>query len=148
MSQLHNKLTQDMKESMKNKDKIKLTTIRMALAAIKQKQIDDKIEVTDELVITLITKMIKQRQDSYNQYIQAQRTELAEIEKNEIEILTKYMPKQLNDDEVVEIVQRAIDTIGATSMKDMGKIMASVKQQLAGKTDMSKVSAIVKSSLS
>ena len=148
MSQLHNKLTQDMKESMKNKDKIKLTTIRMALAAIKQKQIDDKIEVTDELVITLITKMIKQRQDSYNQYIQAQRTELAEIEKNEIEILTKYMPKQLNDDEVVEIVQKAIDTIGATSMKDMGKIMASVKQQLAGKTDMSKVSAIVKSSLS
>lgn len=147
MSQIFDQLTLDMKESMKNKDKNRLTTIRMAMAAIKQKQIDDKVEITDEIVITIITKMIKQRQDSYNQYIQADRAELAEGEKKEIEILTKYMPKQLSDQEVVTIVQKAIESVGATSMKEMGKIMAIVKNELAGRTDMSKVSAIVKSNL-
>ncbi|AJC48941.1 GatB/YqeY domain-containing protein [Allofrancisella guangzhouensis] len=147
MSQIFNQLTQDMKESMKNKDKNRLTTIRMAMAAIKQKQIDEKITITDDIVITVIGKMIKQRQDSYNQYIQANRVELAEGEKREIEILTSYMPKQLSDEEVVAIVQKAIESVGATSMKEMGKIMAYVKEELAGKTDMSKVSAIVKSNL-
>lgn len=91
--------------------------------------------------------MIKQRQDSFDQYIKANRAELAEDEKREIEILTQYMPKQLNDEEVVAIVQKAIESVGATSMKEMGKIMASVKKELAGRTDMSKVSAIVKSNL-
>ncbi|APC91513.1 MULTISPECIES: GatB/YqeY domain-containing protein [Francisella] len=147
MSQIFNQLTLDMKESMKNKDKNRLTTIRMAMSAIKQKQIDEKIEITDEVVIAVITKMIKQRQDSYEQYIKADRAELAEGEKREIEILTQYMPKQLSDEEVVAIVQKAIESVGATSMKEMGKIMASVKKELAGRTDMSKVSAIVKSNL-
>lgn len=147
MSQIFDQLTLDMKESMKNKDKNRLTTIRMAMSAIKQKQIDEKIEITDEVVIAVITKMIKQRQDSYTQYMQADRAELAEGEKKEIEILTKYMPKQLSDEEVVTIVQKAIESVGATSMKEMGKIMASVKKELAGRTDMSKVSAIVKSNL-
>ncbi|QEO56863.1 MULTISPECIES: GatB/YqeY domain-containing protein [Francisella] len=148
MSQIFDQLTLDMKESMKNKDKNRLTTIRMAMSAIKQKQIDEKIDITDDIVTAVITKMIKQRQDSYNQYIQAERAELAEGEKKEIEILTKYMPKQLSDEEVVTIVQKAIESVGATSMKEMGKIMASVKKELAGRTDMSKVSAIVKSNLS
>ncbi|MEY8765531.1 MULTISPECIES: GatB/YqeY domain-containing protein [Francisella] len=148
MSQIFDQLTLDMKESMKNKDKNRLTTIRMAMSAIKQKQIDEKIDITDDIVTVVITKMIKQRQDSYNQYIQAERAELAEGEKKEIEILTKYMPKQLSDEEVVTIVQKAIESVGATSMKEMGKIMASVKKELAGRTDMSKVSAIVKSNLS
>ena len=147
MSQIFNQLTLDMKESMKNKDKNRLTTIRMAMSAIKQRQIDEKVEITDEVVITVITKMIKQRQDSYDQYIKVDRVELAEGEKREIEILTQYMPKQLNDEEVVAIVQKAIESVGATSMKEMGKIMASVKKELAGRTDMSKVSAIVKSNL-
>lgn len=147
MSQIFDQLTLDMKESMKNKDKNRLTTIRMAMSAVKQKQIDEKIEITDEVVIAIITKMIKQRQDSYNQYMQADRAELAESEKKEIDILTKYMPKQLSDEEVVLIVQKAIESVGATSMKEMGKIMASVKKELAGRTDMSKVSAIVKSNL-
>ncbi|GMN88748.1 MULTISPECIES: GatB/YqeY domain-containing protein [Francisella] len=147
MSQIFDQLTLDMKESMKNKDKNRLTTIRMAMSAIKQKQIDEKIEITDEVAIAVITKMIKQRQDSYTQYMQADRAELAEGEKKEIEILTKYMPKQLSDEEVVTIVQKAIESVGATSMKEMGKIMASVKKELAGRTDMSKVSAIVKSNL-
>ncbi|MWY09999.1 GatB/YqeY domain-containing protein [Francisella tularensis] len=147
MSQIFDQLTLDMKESMKNKDKNRLTTIRMAISAIKQKQIDEKIQITDEVVIAVITKMIKQRQDSFNQYIKANRAELAEGEKREIEILTQYMPKQLNDEEVVAIVQKAIESVGATSMKEMGKIMASVKKELAGRTDMSKVSAIVKSNL-
>lgn len=147
MSQIFDQLTLDMKESMKNKDKNRLTTIRMAMSAIKQKQIDEKVEITDEVAIAVITKMIKQRQDSYTQYMQADRAELAEGEKKEIEILTKYMPKQLSDEEVVTIVQKAIESVGATSMKEMGKIMASVKKELAGRTDMSKVSAIVKSNL-
>lgn len=136
-----------MKESIKNKDKNRLTTIRMAISAIKQRQIDNKVEITDEVVITVITKMIKQRQDSYAQYIKADRAELAEGEKREIEILTQYMPKQLSDEEVVAIVQKAIESVGATSIKEMGKIMASVKKELAGRTDMSKVSVIVKSNL-
>ncbi|MBK2028202.1 GatB/YqeY domain-containing protein [Francisella noatunensis] len=147
MSQIFDQLTLDMKESMKNKDKNRLATIRMAMSAIKQKQIDEKVEITDEVAIAVITKMIKQRQDSFTQYMQADRAELAEGEKKEIEILTKYMPKQLSDEEVVTIVQKAIESVGATSMKEMGKIMASVKKELAGRTDMSKVSAIVKSSL-
>ncbi|ALK93587.1 GatB/YqeY domain-containing protein [Francisella tularensis] len=147
MSQIFDQLTLDMKESMKNKDKNRLITIRMAISAIKQKQIDEKIQITDEVVIAVITKMIKQRQDSFDQYIKANRAELAEGEKREIEILTQYMPKQLNDEEFVAIVQKAIESVGATSMKEMGKIMASVKKELAGRTDMSKVSAIVKSNL-
>ncbi|MFV9924467.1 MAG: GatB/YqeY domain-containing protein [Francisella endosymbiont of Hyalomma scupense] len=147
MSQIFNQLTLDMKESMKNKDKNRLTTIRMAMSAIKQRQIDEKVEITDEVIITVITKMIKQRQDSYDQYIKVDRAELAEGEKREIEILTQYMPKQLNDKEVVTIVQKAIESVGATSIKEVGKIMASVKKELAGRTDMSKVSAIVKSNL-
>lgn len=147
MSQIFDQLTLDMKESMKTKDKNRLTTIRMAMSAIKQKQIDEKIDITDEVVIAVITKMIKQRQDSYNQYIQADRAELAEGEKRENEVLTQYMPKQLSDEEVVAIVQKAIEAVGATSMKEMGKIMANVKKELAGRTDMSKVSAIVKSNL-
>ncbi|AFJ43432.1 GatB/YqeY domain-containing protein [Francisella orientalis] len=147
MSQIFDQLTLDMKESMKNKDKNRLTTIRMAMSAIKQKQIDEKIEITDEVAIAVITKMIKQRQDSYTQYMQADRAKLAEGEKKEIEILTKYMPKQLSDEEVVIIVQKAIESVGATSMKEMGKIMASVKKELAGRIDMSKVSAIVKLNL-
>lgn len=130
MSQIFDQLTLDMKESMKNKDKNRLTTIRMAISAIKQKQIDEKIQITDEVVIAVITKMIKQRQDSFDQYIKANRAELAEDEKREIEILTQYMPKQLNDEEVVAIVQKAIESVGATSMKEMGKIMASVKKNL------------------
>ncbi len=147
MSQIYQELTKDMKESMKNKDKNRLTTIRMAISAIKQKQIDEKVEITDEISTAIITKMIKQRQDSYNQFIQADRVELAEGEKKEMDMLIKYMPKQLSDEEVVAIVQKAIESVGATTMKEMGKIMACVKSELAGKTDMSKVSAIVKSNL-
>lgn len=130
MSQIFDQLTLDMKESMKNKDKNRLTTIRMAMSVIKQKQIDEKIQITDEVVIAVITKMIKQRQDSFDQYIKANRAELAEGEKREIEILTQYMPKQLSDEEVVAIVQKAIESVGATSMKEIGKIMASVKKNL------------------
>jgi uncharacterized protein YqeY len=147
MSQIYQELTNDMKESMRNKDKNRLTTIRMAISAIKQKQIDEKIEITDDISTAIITQMIKQRQDSYNQFMQADRAELAEGEKNEIDILIRYMPKQLSDEEVVAIVQKAIESVGATTMKEIGKIMASVKSELAGKTDMSKVSAIVKSNL-
>ena len=119
----------------------------MAISAIKQKQIDEKVEITDDISTSIIIKMIKQRQDSYSQFMKADRAELAEGEKNEIAILIKYMPKQLSDAEVITIVQKAIESVGATTMKEIGKIMASIKNELAGKTDMSKVSAIVKSNL-
>lgn len=148
MSQIFNQLTNDMKESMRNKDKNRLTTIRMAISAIKQKQIDERVEITDEIAIAIIIKMIKQRQDSYGQYVHANRLELAEVEQSEIEILTKYMPKQLSDDEVVSIVREAIESVGTASMKDMGKIMTFIKEKISGRSDMGKVSAIVKSNLS
>lgn len=148
MSKVFDKLILDMKTSMRNKDKHRLTTIRMAMAAVKQKQIDEKTTITDDIVTTIITKMIKQRQDSFAQFIKADRPELAAGEKSEIEILTEYMPTQLSDEEVVQIIEDTIKSFAPASMKEMGKIMASVKGKLAGKADMSKVSAIVRSNIS
>ncbi len=132
---------------MRNKDKQRLTTIRMAISAIKQKEIDERIVINDSVVVEIITKMIKQRRDSYTQYIQADRPELAEGEKHEIEILKVYMPKQLTDDEIIQIVEDAIKSVEAPTMKKMGTIMASIKSKLAGRADMNKVSSIVKSNL-
>ena len=147
MSILFNQLTSDMKEAMKAKEKAKLSTIRMAISAVKQKTIDEKVEINDEIVTAIIIKMIKQRQDSYNQYISAERQELADVEKFEIDVLMKYMPKQLTDDEIIVIVKNTIQATNANSMKDMGKVMALVKSKVAGKADMGKISNIVKSQL-
>ena len=147
MSQIYNQLIQDMKAAMRKKEKHLLTTIRMAISAVKLKEIDDKITITDDVVTVIITKMIKQRQDSYNQYIQADRPELAQDEENEIKILQVYMPKQLTESEIILIIENGIKSVGSTSMKDMGKIMTNIKSQLSGKADMSRVSSIVKSNL-
>ncbi|MFZ9034590.1 MAG: GatB/YqeY domain-containing protein [Francisellaceae bacterium] len=148
MSSTVERLTADMKMAMKTKDKNRLTTIRMALAAFQQKEIDDKIGITDEIAIAIISKMIKQRKESADQYQKADRAELADKELYEISVLEGYLPKALSEDEIIEIIQKAILEVGASSVKDMGKIMQAIKIQLTGRADMTKVGSMVKSQLS
>ncbi|TNF65531.1 MAG: GatB/YqeY domain-containing protein [Gammaproteobacteria bacterium] len=147
MSEIQAQLVQDMKTAMKNKDKDRLNTIRMALAALKQIEIDEKATITDELAISTLTKMIKQRKDSAEQYQKAQRDELAEKELLEISILQQYLPQQLSESEINELINHAIDTTDASTMKDMGKIMSIVRPQLIGRADMGIVSQLIKSKL-
>ncbi|WP_192484899.1 MULTISPECIES: GatB/YqeY domain-containing protein [Cysteiniphilum] len=148
MSEIRARLVEDMKTSMKNKDKNRLSTIRMALAAFKQKEVDERVEVTEDDVISILTKMIKQRKDSAEQFKRAGREELAQKELDEIEILQVYLPKPLSEDEIIEIIQRAILEVGASSVKDMGKIMSAIKAELNGRADMGKVGSMIKSQLS
>ncbi|GGF99404.1 MULTISPECIES: GatB/YqeY domain-containing protein [Cysteiniphilum] len=148
MSEIRARLVEDMKTSMKNKDKNRLSTIRMALAAFKQKEVDERVEVTEDDVISILTKMIKQRKDSAEQFKRAGREELAQKELDEIEILQVYLPKPLSEDEIIEIIQRAILEVGASSVKDMGKIMSVIKAELNGRADMGKVGSMIKSQLS
>ena len=148
MSELKKRITDDMKSAMKAKDKQALKAVRMILEAIKQKEIDERIELDDVQVMTVIQKMVKQRKDSISQFSDAGRTDLVEIEEAELEIINNYMPEQLSDEEVESVVDRAINDSGANSMKDMGKLMGMLKSQLQGKADMSLVSQLIKSRLS
>ena len=148
MSELKKRITDDMKSAMKAKDKQALKAVRMILEAIKQKEIDERIELDDAQVMTVIQKMVKQRKDSISQFSDAGRTDLVEIEEAELEIINNYMPEQLSDEEVASVVDKAINDSGANSMKDMGKLMGMLKAQLQGKTDMSLVSQLIKSRLS
>ena len=137
-----------MKSAMKAKDRQALKAVRMILEAIKQKEIDERIELDDAQVMTVIQKMVKQRKDSISQFSDAGRTDLVEIEEAELEIINNYMPEQLSDEEVAAVVDKAINDSGANSMKDMGKLMGMLKSQLQGKADMSLVSQLIKSKLS
>jgi hypothetical protein len=137
-----------MKSAMKAKDRQALKAVRMILEAIKKKEIDERIELDDAQVMTVIQKMVKQRKDSISQFSDAGRTDLVEIEEAELEIINNYMPEQLSDEEVVSVVDRAINDSGANSMKDMGKLMGMLKPRLQGKADMSLVSQLIKSRLS
>ena len=148
MSKTKDRFVAEMKTAMKNKDKLRLSVIRMALAAFKQKEIDEKIVITDGEILEILIKMIKQRKDSAEQFKNAQRHELAQKEIEEIEVLQSYLPKPLSENEIMDIVQQAISALGASSVKDMGTIMAKIKDKLHGRADMGKVSAIVKSELS
>ena len=148
MSELKKRITDDMKSAMKAKDKQALKAVRMILEAIKQKEIDERIELDDAQVMTVIQKMVKQRKDSISQFSDAGRTDLVEIEEAELEIINNYMPEQLSDEEVASVVDKAINDSGANSMKDMGKLMGILKSQLQGKADMSLVSQLIKSKLS
>ena len=148
MSELKKRITDDMKSAMKAKDKQALKAVRMILEAIKQKEIDERIELDDAQVMTVIQKMVKQRKDSISQFSDAGRTDLVEIEEAELETINNYMPEQLSDEEVASVVDKAINDSGANSMKDMGKLMGMLKAQLQGKTDMSLVSQLIKSRLS
>ena len=148
MSELKKRITDDMKSAMKAKDKQALKAVRMILEAIKQKEIDERIELDDAQVMTVIQKMVKQRKDSISQFSDAGRSDLVEIEEAELDTINNYMPEQLSDEEVASVVDKAINDSGANSMKDMGKLMGMLKAQLQGETDMSLVSQLIKSRLS
>tara|TARA_B100001079_G_scaffold29450_1_gene22298 strand:+ start:5301 stop:5747 length:447 start_codon:yes stop_codon:yes gene_type:complete len=148
MSELKKRITDDMKSAMKAKDKEFLRATRMIIEAIKQKEVDERVELDDPQVLTVINKMVKQRKDSISQFDVAGRTDLVEIEEAELEIIKKYMPEQLSDEEVEIFVDKAINDSGSDSMKDMGKLMGMLKGQLDGKADMGAVSQLIKAKLS
>jgi|TARA_B000000475_G_scaffold44088_2_gene33122 uncharacterized protein YqeY len=148
MSELKQQITNDMKLAMKAKDKPALKAVRMILGAIKQKEIDDRIELNDTQVLVVIQKMVKQRKDSISQFSDAGRIDLVEVEESELAIINNYMPKQLTEDEVDAVVTKVIVDSGADSMKDMGKLMGILKSQIDGKADMGLVSQLIKSKLS
>ena len=148
MSQLKKRITDDMKSAMKAKDKQALKAVRMILGAIKQKEVDDRIELDDAQVMAVIQKMVKQRKDSISQFSDAGRTDLVEVEEAELVIINSYMPEQLSDVEVAAAVDKAITDSGADSMKDMGKLMGMLKDQLDGKAGMGQVSRLIKDKLS
>ena len=144
---LKEKITEDMKNAMRAKEAARLATIRLLTSAIKQKEVDERIEVNDEQVLGIIEKMIKQRKDSITQFEAGGRQDLADIEKSELAILSTYMPAALSEAEVQAEVQAAVAASGAAGPQDMGKVMAILKLKLAGRADMTAVSAIVKAAL-
>ena len=144
---LKEKITEDMKNAMRAKEAARLATIRLLTSAIKQKEVDERIEVNDEQVLGIIEKMIKQRKDSITQFEAGGRQDLADIEKSELAILSTYMPAALSEAEVQAEVQAAVAASGATGPQDMGKVMAILKPKLVGRADMTAVSAIVKAAL-
>ena len=141
------KLKEAMKDAMRAKDKVRLGTIRMALAGVKQREVDERIELTDADVLALLTKMIKQRKDAASQYTDANRQDLADIENNEIAILQDFMPQPLSNDEIDALIQQALTETGAKGMQDMGKVMAWLKPKVQGRADMGKLSGQIKNQL-
>jgi uncharacterized protein YqeY len=137
-----------MKAAMRAKDSARLSAIRLLLAGIKQREVDERKELSDADVTAVIEKMIKQRRESITQYEKASRHDLADVEKFELEILSGYLPQQLGDAELQQEVEKAIGEAGAAGIKDMGKVMALLKSRLAGRADMGKVSNLVKTKLS
>ena len=148
MSTLKQRIRQDVIQAMKQGEKEKLTTLRMLAAAIKQIEIDERIELEDARVIAVIQKMIKQRQEAFKQYQDANRPELAEKEQKEIVIIEPYLPQMLSEAELDTLIQEAIEASDASSMKDMGKVIGFVKSKAKGCADMAVVSKIVKQKLS
>jgi len=133
---------------MRAKESARLSTVRLILSAIKQREVDERIELTDADVLSVLEKMIKQRRESIAQFEKAARKDLADKEKAEVEVLSAYLPQQMSDAEVDKAVAAAIAEAGASSMKDMGKVMALLKPRLAGKADMGKISGLLKAKLS
>jgi uncharacterized protein YqeY len=137
-----------MKSAMRAKDAPRLSAVRLILAAIKQKEVDERVELGDADVVAIVEKMIKQRRESIAQFEKAARADLVEAEKFELGVLSAYLPQQMSDSEVETALAAAISESGATSVKDMGKVMALLKPRLAGRADMGKVSGLVKNRLS
>lgn len=144
---LKQRISDDMKSAMKARESDKLAAIRLLLAAIKQKEVDERVELDDVAVVAVIDKMLKQRRDSISQYEAAQRQDLADKEKFEMDVLMAYMPQQLSAEEIDALVAKAIADSGATGMQDMGKVMGLLRPQLAGRADMALVSARIKAKL-
>ena len=145
--ELKNKITEDMKTAMRAKDTARLGTVRLLLSAMKQKEVDERVVLTDADVLAIIDKMVKQRRESIAQFEKAGRNDLADVEKAEIAVLSTYLPQQLSEAEVAAAIAAAISETGAAGAKDMGKVMALLKPRLAGRTDMGKVSGLVKAKL-
>jgi hypothetical protein len=141
------RITEDMKAAMRARNAPRLSAVRLLLAAMKQREVDERIELTDADILGIIEKMLKQRRDSVTQYEAGGRQDLADVEKFEIEVLSEYMPQQLSEAEVAAEVAAAVAQAGAKGMQDMGKVMAVLKPRLAGRADMAKVSAQVKAKL-
>ena len=141
------RITEDMKSAMRSKDKDRLTTVRMILAAIKQVEVDERVEVSDERVLVILDKMSKQRRDAATQYRDAGRDDLADREEAELVIIQDFLPAALSDDELGKLIREAIDQTGAASPNDMGKVMAVLKPQVQGRADMGQVSRKVRENL-
>ena len=144
---LKNKITEDMKAAMRAKETSRLGTIRLLLSAMKQKEVDERVDLTDADVLSIIEKMLKQRRESIAQFEKAGRNDLADTEKAEIGVLSAYLPQQMTDAEVAEAIAAAVTESGAAGPKDMGKVMGLLKSRLAGRTDMGKLSGLVKAKL-
>jgi uncharacterized protein YqeY len=142
------RINEDMKAAMKARDAARLAAIRLLMAAMKQKEVDERIELDDAGIVAVIEKMLKQRKDSIAQYEAAKRQDLADAERFEVEVLTAYMPQAMGAAEVEAIVAKAVADSGARAPADMGKVMALVKPQIAGRADMGEVSKLVKAKLS
>lgn len=145
---LRQRITDDMKAAMRAKDAARLSAIRLLLAAIKQREVDERIELSDADIVTIIEKMNKQRRDSISQYEAAARHDLADVEKFEMSVLAEYMPQQMSESEIAAAVNEAVAAVGATGPQDMGKVMGYIKPRLAGVADMGRVSALIKARLS
>jgi len=145
---LKQQITEDMKTAMRAKETARLGAIRLLLAAMKQKEVDERVELGDADVLAIIDKMLKQRRDSITQYEAAGRQDLSDVEKFEMSVLQTYMPQQMSEAEVAAAIEQAVAASGAASVQDMGKVMAILKPKLAGRADLGKVSGQVKAALS
>ena len=144
---LKDRITQDVKDAMRARDKPRLATLRLITAAIKQREVDERIELDDTQVTLVLDKMVKQRRESIVQFEKAGRDDLIVIENNELEIIIPYLPEQLGEDEINALIDAALEQTGASSIKDMGRVMGQLKPQLQGKADMGAVSALIKARL-
>jgi uncharacterized protein YqeY len=144
---LKERISEDMKAAMRAKDAARLSAVRLLLAAMKQKEVDERVELADADVVGIIEKMLKQRRESIAQYEKAARQDLADQEKFEIGVLQAYQPQQMGEAEVAQAIAAAVAESGASGVKDMGKVMALLKPRLAGRADMGKVSGLVKAKL-
>lgn len=140
-------ISEDMKNAMRAKDSARLGTIRLLQAAIKQREVDERIELDDTAVIAVIEKMLKQRRDSIAAYESANRTDLADVEKFEVSVLQTYLPQQLTEDEIKAVLEKVVTETGASGIKDMSKVMAAIKPLVAGRADMGKISGLIKARL-
>ena len=140
-------ISEDMKTAMRAKDSVRLGAVRLLLSAIKQREVDERVELDDSNVIAVIEKMLKQRRDSITAYESANRHDLADIEKFEVTVLQTYLPQQLSEDEVKAILEQVVVDTGAAGIKDMSKVMAAIKPLVAGRADMGKISGLIKARL-
>ncbi|MCK5813981.1 MAG: GatB/YqeY domain-containing protein [Cocleimonas sp.] len=148
MSDLKDRITEDMKSAMRSKEKLRLLTVRTILAAIKQQEVDTREDVDDTAILVILDKMCKQRRESISQFEKADRNDLVEQEKAELDVIQVYLPEPLSDDELQSLVAEAMTKTGASSMRDMGKVMAFIKPKAQGRADMGKISGIIKTQLS